>query len=136
MAVSLDESKAHQEVYVVSQCWGMRGCAQHSKSATCFPPLAQCLREFRGFKKCFRLIFGHAGSFLLHMDFLWLWRAGATTLHCGAWASHCGPLLLESSGSGVQVSVTPAHRFSCPLACGIFPGQESNPRPLHWQADS
>ena len=26
--------------------------------------------------------------------------------------------------------------FSCPEACGIFPHQGSNQRPLHWQADS
>ena len=25
---------------------------------------------------------------------------------------------------------------SCSVACGIFPDQGSNPRPLHWQADS
>ena len=28
------------------------------------------------------------------------------------------------------------HRFSCPEACEIFLDQESNPCPLHWQADS
>ena len=28
------------------------------------------------------------------------------------------------------------HRPSCSLACGIFPGQGSNPCLLHWQADS
>ena len=28
------------------------------------------------------------------------------------------------------------HRFSCPKACEIFLDQESNPCPLHWQADS
>ena len=27
-------------------------------------------------------------------------------------------------------------RASCYAACGIFPDQGSNPRPLHWQADS
>ena len=29
-----------------------------------------------------------------------------------------------------------AHRPSCSVACGIFPDQDSNPCPLHWQADS
>ena len=28
------------------------------------------------------------------------------------------------------------HRFSCSEACGIFPDQGLNLRPLHWQADS
>ena len=41
------------------------------------------------------------------------------------------PLLLQSAGS-----VVVAHGLSCPVACGIFPDQGSNPCPLHWQADS
>ena len=40
-----------------------------------------------------------------------------------------GLLLLRSTGSR-------ACKFSCPVACGIFPEQESNPCPLHWQSDS
>ena len=41
------------------------------------------------------------------------------------------PLLLRSTGS-----VVVAHGPSCSAACGILPDQGSNPRPLHWQADS
>ena len=39
---------------------------------------------------------------------------------------------------GVQSagSVVVAHRLTYSVACGIFPDQGSNPRPLHWQADS
>ena len=33
-------------------------------------------------------------------------------------------------------SVAAAQGLSCPVACGILPGQGSNPRPLLWQADS
>ena len=33
-------------------------------------------------------------------------------------------------------SVIVVHGPSCSRACGIFPDQGSNPRPLHWQADS
>ena len=51
-------------------------------------------------------------------------RAGFSS--CGAWAQQ-----LWSAGS-----VVVAHRLSCSTACGIFPGQGSNPCPLHWQADS
>ena len=40
-------------------------------------------------------------------------------------------LRLQSAGSVVVV-----HRLSCSTACGIFPGQGSNPCPLHWQVDS
>ena len=35
-----------------------------------------------------------------------------------------------------QASVAAAHGLSCPMACGIFLNQGSNPCPLHWQADS
>ena len=53
-------------------------------------------------------------------------------------------LLLRSTGSrhagfsscGTQASVVVAHGLSCSVACGIFPDQGLNPRPLHWQADS
>ena len=41
------------------------------------------------------------------------------------------PLLLWSAGSAVV-----AHGPSCSAACGILPDQGSNPRLLHWQADS
>ena len=46
------------------------------------------------------------------------------------------PLLLPSTGSRRAGSVIVAHRPSCSAACGIFPDQGSNLRPLHWQADS
>ena len=36
----------------------------------------------------------------------------------------------------VVSKVSGVHGFSCSAACGIFPDQGSNPRPLHWQADS
>ena len=42
---------------------------------------------------------------------------------CGLWAL--------SAGSVVVVC-----RLSCSMAYGIFPGQGSNPCPLHWQAES
>ena len=95
----------------------------------------------------FIFIFGCVGSSLLRVGFLQLQRAGAT-LHCGAWASHCGDLSrcgarapgaqasavvargLQSAGSVV------AHGLSCSATCGILPDQVSNPCPLHWQADS
>ena len=34
------------------------------------------------------------------------------------------------------ISVVVTHGLSCPVACGIFLNQGSNPCPLHWQADS
>ena len=37
---------------------------------------------------------------------------------------------------GAQASVVVAHGLRCSVACGICPGQGSNPCPLHWQADS
>ena len=52
-----------------------------------------------------------------------------------------GPLtivasLVGSLGSRRTGSVVVAHGPSCSVACGIFPDQGSNLRPLHWQADS
>ena len=64
-----------------------------------------------------------------------MWQAGAT-LHHGAQASHYLGLSLPSTGSRRAGSVIVAHGPSCSVACGIFPDQGSNPRPLHWQADS
>ena len=46
------------------------------------------------------------------------------------------PLLLRSTGSKRAGSVVVAHGPSRSAACGILPDQVSNPRPLHWQADS
>ena len=43
---------------------------------------------------------------------------------------------LRSTGSRRAGSVVVAHGPRCSAACGIFPDQGSNPRPLHWQADS
>ena len=37
---------------------------------------------------------------------------------------------------GVQASEVVAHRLNCPVVCGIFTDQGTNPYSLHWQADS
>ena len=56
-------------------------------------------------------IFGCVGSSLLRTGFLQLWRVGAT-LHCGAWASHCGGLsCCRAQALGVRASVV--------AACGL-----------------
>ena len=96
----------------------------------------------------FIFIFGCFGSLLLRMGFLQLQQAG-TTLHCGAGASHCGCFSCcraQALGAWASVgvayglwragSVTVAHGLSCSAACGIFPDQDSNPCPPHWQVDS
>ena len=44
-------------------------------------------------------------------------------------------LVAEHGLQGTQASVVVAHGLSCSAACGIFPGQGSNPCPLHWQVD-
>ena len=43
---------------------------------------------------------------------------------------------VASTGSRHTGSVIVAHGPSSSAACGIFPDQDSNPCPLHWQADS
>ena len=60
---------------------------------------------------------------------------GHSSLRC-AGLSLSRPLLLRSTGSRRAGSAVVAHGLSCFVACGIFPDQGSNPRPLHWQADS
>ena len=73
--------------------------------------------------------------FLILFIYFWL-----PSLHCCAQAfSSCGEQgLLSSCGAqashccGVRASVV----MVLPAACGIFPDQGSNSRPLHWQADS
>ena len=42
----------------------------------------------------------------------------------------------EVPGKLKNTSVVLAHGLNCSGACGIFPDQGSNPRPLLWQADS
>ena len=58
-----------------------------------------------------------------------------SSLRC-AGLSPSRPLLLRSTGSRRAGSAIVAHGPSCSAVCGIFPDQGSNPRPLHWQADS
>ena len=55
---------------------------------------------------------------------------------CSARASHCsGFCCWRAHAHGACASAAEAHRLSCSSACGVFPDQGSNPRPLHWQAD-
>ena len=49
----------------------------------------------------------------------------------GPWASVVVALGLQNADSVVVV-----HRLSSSASCGIFLNKESNPCPLHWQADS
>ena len=59
--------------------------------------------------------------------------------HSSSWCAGLSlsrPLLLRSTGSRRAGSVVVAHGPSRSTACGIFPDQDSNPCPLHWQADS
>ena len=87
------------------------------------------------FKFIYLFIFGCVGSSFLCEGSLQLRQAGATP-HRGARASHYRGLSLRSIGSRRAGSVGVAHGPSCSAACGIFPDQDSNPCPLHWQADS
>jgi len=45
-------------------------------------------------------------------------------------------LAVQRSLWGTQASAVMAHGLSCPVACGTFLDQGSNPCPLDWQADS
>ena len=73
-------------------------------------------------------------SSLLHAGFLWLRRARAT-LHCGAWASHCGGFsCCRAQALGMWASVVVARRLSscgarAQLLCGtwVLPGPGLKP---------
>ena len=55
----------------------------------------------------------------------------------GRWASEAAAHRLGSCGSRTPKYRLTAlvHRLSCSMPCGIFPDQESNLCPLHWQLD-
>lgn len=77
-------------------------------------------------------------------------------LRCCARASHCDGFSSPSTGSGcsgfsscstwaqqlglarsrAQATLVLAHGLSCSSACGYFPDQGPNPRPLRWEVDS
>ena len=88
------------------------------------------------FNFIYLFIFGCVGSSFLREGFLQLRRRGGHSSSRGVGLSLSRPLLWRSTGSRHAGSVTVAHGPSCPAACGILPDQGSNPRPLHWQADS
>ena len=62
--------------------------------------------------------------------------SGGHSSSCCTGLSLSRPLSLRSTGSRHAGSVAVAHGPSCSAACGIFPDQDSNPCPPHWQADS
>ena len=82
---------------------------------------------------------GGAGSSLLHVGFLQLWRTGAT-LHAGVRASPCeGFSRCGTQAPGLQASVVAVlgsavvvHGLNSSAVCGIFPDHGSNLCPLHW----
>ena len=71
-----------------------------------------------------------------------MWGLSPVAASGGHSSSRCAglslsrPLLLRSRGSRRSGSAAVAHGPSRSAACGILPDQGSNPRPLHWQADS
>ena len=97
---------------------------------------------------CFGFLFFKYNIFYLFIYFWLCWvfvsvrglslvaaSGGHSSLRC-AGLSLSRPLLLRNTGSRRAGSVVVAHGPSCSAACGIFPDQGLNPRPLHWQADS
>ena len=56
---------------------------------------------------------------------------------CSAQASHCRDFFcLDYSALEAQTAAVVMCRLSCPVACGIFPDQGSNPCSLYWHTDS
>ena len=72
--------------------------------------------------------------------FGWLW---VSVIACKlSLVAACGPLaavtslVVERGLEGTWASVVVAHLLPCSMACGLFLDQGSNPRLLHWQAES
>ena len=95
---------------------------------------------------CFYLLILHFIYLFIYFCLCWVFvsvrglslvaaSGGHSSSRC-AGLSLSRPLLLRSTGSRRACSVVVAHGPSCSAACGVFPDQGSNPRPLHWQADS
>ena len=81
-------------------------------------------------------IFGCAGSSLLRVDFLQLWRAGAALqLRCSGFLLQ-RLLYCEAQALGERASAVVAHGLSCSAAGGILPNQGSNQCPLNCKSDS
>ena len=83
----------------------------------------------RGWGRC-------AGSLLLNVGFLYLWRAGTAPQFRWEGFSWQWLLSLRSADSGVRGLSIVALRLSCSLARGILLDQGLNLHPLNWQADS
>ena len=88
---------------------------------------------------CFVPTFSGCGEWGLLSSF------GPRASYCSGFSS-CGAQALGAQASVLTAcwlqklqhmgSVLLVHRLWCSAACGIFPEQGLNPRPLHWQADS
>ena len=89
-------------------------------------------------------IYGCSVSFVvLHWLLIaWLLLLWSTGSRCMCFSScilqALGHIGLEVAAHGLwrTGSIVAAHGLTCPMVCGIFPDQGSNPCPLHWQADS
>ena len=107
-------------------------------------------REFSSlcFLNVYLFIFGCAGSLVLCVGFLQLWKWGLLS-SCGVLASHCSVVsCCRTQVLGAWTSVVVARRLqsvgsvNCgtgaqlPAACGIFPDQKLNQCPLHCKVDS
>ena len=91
---------------------------------------------FNFFHLFYLFIYGCVGFSFLCEGFSLIAASGGHSSSRCAGLSLSRPLLLRSTGSRRAGSVIVAHGPSCSAACGIFPDRGSNPRPLHWQADS
>ena len=67
--------------------------------------------------------------------YFWLCWAFTVALGLSLVAVSTGCSLVAELGCRAWLSSV-APGLSCPMACGILQDQESNPSPLHWQADS
>ena len=130
----------------------LRG-SSHSRDAAWLPgSLSGCITVhlfFFFFFNCFRsfhllslfknfylfiFLFGCTGCLMCKLSLGAASRGYSLAAVCG-FVTEVASLVVEL-GLRSKGSEALAHRLSCSVACGIFPGQGLNPCLLHWQADS
>ena len=107
------------------------------------PGILPFQKRFIKIFKCYVFIFVILFVYLFPVLGLHYCEGFFLVLMSGGWSLGvvCGVLtavasLVEAPGSGAWTSVAALPRLNCSSVCGIFQDQESNPRSLHWQADS
>ena len=73
-------------------------------------------------------------NFSSNFIYLCIFGCAGSSLLCAGFSRGCSPAAARRLVI-VVASLVVVHGLSCPTACGMLPGQGSNPCPLHWPVD-